>query len=103
MGCGRALTPLGCHFALSTIDSVFRRCDVPRSVSKGLPGVEIEDIHERIRELCARALTAEEPEVESLLAELRAALRQHAQLVRKMATRALSRSPKNSSLSKAAD
>ena len=69
----------------------------------GLPGVEIEDIHERIRDLCARAVTAEEPEVESLLAELRAALRQHALLVRKMAMRALSRSPKNTSSSKAAD
>ena len=69
----------------------------------GLPGVEIEDIHERIRDLCARAVTAEEPEVESLLAELRAALRQHAQLVRKMAMRALSRSPQNTSSSKAAD
>jgi hypothetical protein len=41
--------------------------------------------------------------VESLLAELRAALRQHALLVRKMAMRALSRSPKNTSSSKAAD
>ena len=59
---------------------------------RGLPGVEIETIHERIRDLCARAVTAEEPEVESLLVELRAALRQHAQIVRDMATRALSRS-----------
>jgi hypothetical protein len=65
--------------------------------------VEIEDIHERIRDLCARALTAEEPEVESLLAELRAALRQHADYVKHMASQALSRSPNNSSLSKAAD
>ena len=70
---------------------------------KGLPGVEIEDIHERIRDLCARAIIANEPEVESVVAELRAALRQHAQLVRDMAKRAVSRSPKNDSLSKAAD
>ena len=78
----------------------FCRCEVPRTVGKGLPCVEIEDIHERIRDLCARAVTAEEPEVESLLAELRAALRQHALLVRKMAMRALSRSPKKPRLLK---
>ena len=65
--------------------------------------MQIDPIDDRIRDLCARAATAEEPEVESVLVELRAALREHAQYVRYMATRAWSRSPKNTSSSKAAD
>ena len=67
------------------------------------PGVEIDPIDERIRELCERATRAEGSEVESLLLELRAALREHAQFVLYMSKRALSRSPQNTSSSKAAD
>jgi len=65
--------------------------------------VKTDPIDERIRELCDRATRAEGSEVESLLIELRAALREHAQFVRYMAQRALSRSPKNISSAKAAD
>jgi hypothetical protein len=68
--------------------------------------VEIHPSEERIKELCSRAVTAEESEFESVLADLRAALRDHAQLTRLMVIKAakdLNRVPKNYSPSKAAD
>ena len=51
---------------------------------------------ERVRQLCARAVTAKEEEVEGVFIELRAVLQEHAQFVREMATRVLSRSPSSS-------
>jgi hypothetical protein len=46
---------------------------------------------ERIRELCAQAATANEPELAEILSELREALREHARFVRRMATETLKR------------
>jgi hypothetical protein len=58
-------------------------------------GVQIDRIHERIRELCDQTVNATEPELDSLVSELRAALREHAEYVSYMALRASSRSHKN--------
>jgi uncharacterized protein YoaH (UPF0181 family) len=65
--------------------------------------VEIHSIDERIKELCSRAVTAGESEVEFILAQLRAALREHTRIVRRMTAKTLNRAPKNYSSSKAAD
>ena len=46
---------------------------------------------ERIRELCARAATANEPELAEILSELQEALREHARFVRRMAAETLKR------------
>jgi hypothetical protein len=62
--------------------------------------VEPSHFDERVRQLCASAVIAKEDEVEAIFTELRAILQEHAQFVREMAARALSRSP---SSSKAAD
>ena len=42
-------------------------------------------LEDRIRELCALAVAAEDPELEVVLAELQAALRQHTERLRRMA------------------
>jgi hypothetical protein len=42
-----------------------------------------------ISEFCARAATARESEVEAVLLELRAALREHVRMIRKMAVQTL--------------
>ena len=42
-------------------------------------------LEDRIRELCALAVAAEDPELEMVLAELQAALRQHTERLRRMA------------------
>jgi hypothetical protein len=47
--------------------------------------VEIPPLEERIRLLCAKAVTAEESEIPEIFAELQAALHEHSQLVREMA------------------
>jgi hypothetical protein len=68
--------------------------------------VEIRAIDERVRQLCLKATTADESEVEAVLAELRAALWEHAQFARLMAiktAKALNRVPRNDSPTKAAD
>jgi hypothetical protein len=62
--------------------------------------VEPSPFDERVRELFARAVTAREDEVKAVFTELRVILQEHAQFVRVMAARALSRSP---SSAKAAD
>jgi hypothetical protein len=41
-------------------------------------------LEDRIRLLCGRAVLAKEPELETILAELRFALREHIQFVRRM-------------------
>jgi hypothetical protein len=61
--------------------------------------VEIPSIDERIRELCSKAVMAKESELEPILSELRATLREHARFVRRMAAEALNRG----SSAKAAD
>jgi len=53
--------------------------------------VEIDFIDARIRELCLKAATASESELEPLLAELQAALRAHSRFVRRMASETLKR------------
>ena len=54
-----------------------------------LTGMESSPLGERIRELCAKAITAEDSEVQAVLSELQAALREHSQVVRQMATQTL--------------
>jgi len=61
--------------------------------------LEIQALNERIRDLCEKVKVAEGPEVKSLLCELRAALQEHAQVVRYLALRA----SRSCSPSKAAD
>jgi hypothetical protein len=53
--------------------------------------MEIDPIDARIRKLCDELLVAQGPEVQTLLSELRAALREHAQFVMYMGLRASSR------------
>ena len=42
-------------------------------------------LEDRIRELCAKALTAQEPELDVILYALRSALREHAERLRRLA------------------
>ena len=42
-------------------------------------------LEDRIRELCAMAVRAEEPELEIVLSELRSALREHTERLRRLA------------------
>jgi hypothetical protein len=42
-------------------------------------------LEDRIRELCALAVAAEDPELEIVLAQLQAALREHTERLRRMA------------------
>jgi hypothetical protein len=42
-------------------------------------------LEDRIRELCAMAVTAEAPELEIILSELQSALREHTERLRKLA------------------
>jgi hypothetical protein len=42
-------------------------------------------LEDRIRELCAMAVTAEQPELEIILAELQSALREHTERLRRLA------------------
>jgi len=51
--------------------------------------VQIDPIDERIRVLCAKAATAQGSELVTVLKQLRAALREHNDFVRKMAFRTL--------------
>jgi hypothetical protein len=53
--------------------------------------VELSSIDERVRQLCAKAVAAQGPEAEEILAELRDALREHARFVRLMSARTLTR------------
>jgi vesicle coat complex subunit len=53
--------------------------------------VQIDPIDERIRLLCAKAATAQGSELVTVLKQLRAALREHNDFVRKMALRTLNR------------
>lgn len=53
--------------------------------------VELSSIDERVRQLCAKAASAQGHEAEQILAELREALREHARFVRLMSARTLTR------------
>ena len=56
---------------------------LPTAESLSLVVVQVPPLDERIRELCAKA-TAQDSEVEAVLVELQAALREHNQFVRQM-------------------
>ena len=63
-----------------------------------------EDLNQRIRELCARTMMAPDSEIQFVLEDLRAALREHAQLMRTKAAESLRQMPSDStSCAKAAD
>ena len=53
--------------------------------------VEIHPLDERIRQLCAKAATADDSEAEEVLAELQSALREHNEFVRAMISHTLNR------------
>ncbi len=66
--------------------------------------MEIDFIDARIRELCLKAATADEAELEPVFAELQAALRMHSRFVRRMAADTMKRLAQNPpSSSNAAD
>lgn len=48
---------------------------------------------DRVRELCARALKAESPELEQIMKELREAIKQHIEFARAMASQVLENVP----------
>jgi hypothetical protein len=56
--------------------------------------VEIHDIEDRIRELCAKAAAADEDEAQEILSELNAALRQHSDFLRKITAKTLNLPPR---------
>lgn len=57
----------------------------------GYWALELLSIDERVRELCAKAAMAEGEEVEKVLKELRAALKEHERFVRQMSARTFTR------------
>ena len=56
--------------------------------------MELLEIDERVKALCAKAAIAREEEAEEILAELREALKEHARFVRLMAGQTLTRMKK---------
>jgi hypothetical protein len=50
-------------------------------------------LESRIRDLCAKVITAPEPELEPLLSELKSALQEHSDRLRKMAAETFARRP----------
>src|SRR5215469_5333912 len=59
------------------------------SFIRGAGGMDTEHFIHRIRELCARAIMAKDSEIEPVITELQAALREHALMVRNMAAKSL--------------
>jgi hypothetical protein len=53
-------------------------------------------LDDRIRDLCAKAVEADQEELESIFAELKQALREHAERLRKLAVRKLVRTTSES-------
>jgi hypothetical protein len=62
--------------------------------------MDLEALNDRIRELCAQAITTRDSEAQSTLAELQKNLQEHARLVRTMVAQALSHSPTEMAFSK---
>jgi hypothetical protein len=56
--------------------------------------VEIHDIEDRIRDLCAKAAAADEDEAQKILSELNKALRQHSDFLRKITAKTLNLPPR---------
>jgi hypothetical protein len=48
-------------------------------------------LEDRIRELCAKAVTVDDPELSSVMSELRSAMREHIERIRTLAVRQLAR------------
>ncbi len=65
--------------------------------------MEIHPIDERIKELCKRAASVDDSEVQALFTELKALLAEHSESVRYLAAKTLNRFDNESSSSKAAD
>jgi len=66
--------------------------------------VATEDLNQRIRELCARAIMAQDSEIEFVLHDLRVALHEHVQLMKTMGAESLRQMPSDSTSSvRAAD
>jgi hypothetical protein len=65
--------------------------------------MEIQPVEQRIKELCEKAVTADDSEVPALIAELQALLAGHSQFFRYLAARTMNRVYEKSSSSKAAD
>ena len=65
--------------------------------------MEIQPVEQRIKELCEKAVTADDSEVPALVAELQALLAEHSQFVRYLPARTLNRAYQEPSSSKAAD
>ena len=63
--------------------------------------MEIHPLDERIRELCAKAMTADDSEVSALFTELNALLAEHSEYVRYLAAKTLNRANKEPSSSAA--
>jgi hypothetical protein len=53
--------------------------------------MSLPELNDRIRDLCARAVEAEQHEVEPVFEELKAALREHIEQLRELATAKLTR------------
>ena len=63
--------------------TILRRCANLRAPLAQSP--MLRRLEDRIRELCALAVTAEEPELEIVLSELQSALREHTERLRRLA------------------
>ena len=78
--------------------TLYCRAQPEKNILTGI--VELTEIDERVRMLCAKAAHARESEAEEILAELRQALKEHARFVRMMAGQTLTRLKKEPSSSR---
>jgi hypothetical protein len=62
--------------------------------------VQLSEIDERVRKLCAKAANAPEAEAQTVMAELREALKEHTRFVRSIAGQTLTRMKKQPSSSR---
>jgi uncharacterized protein YfcZ (UPF0381/DUF406 family) len=66
---------------------------IPGTIADGFHppswSMDSEGMHDRIRELCAKVVMADASEIEPVITELRAALRDHARFLRNMAAESL--------------
>jgi hypothetical protein len=70
-------------YAIPCMAVALARCHYPRVLSG--------PTDDRIRELCAKVLVARDGEVEQLISELKAALREHTELLRELSRATLAR------------
>ena len=87
---GQSLSELSTESESHTCFAVFRD-----AFESGQPnGVQVRPLDERIRQLCAEAVSAEDSEVPEILGELQSLLREHSEFVRKMVSQTLNPRPK---------